>query len=91
MSKTLVEYTGLLTRELARRWRCSVVKICTLIERGELPGAFDTAVHGGAGKKPRWLIPMATIEAFERRRAVVPPPPAPRRRKKANDDVPQYV
>jgi hypothetical protein len=58
--------------ELARRWRVGVDKILALIVRGDLPGAFNGALHVGPGKRPRWKIPLATVEQFEAQRAAVP-------------------
>jgi hypothetical protein len=72
---------------LARRWAVSVEKILTLILRGEFPNAFNSALEIGAGKRPRWKIPLADVQAFERRRAAVPPAlKSKRERRQAAED-----
>jgi hypothetical protein len=73
---TTDERTVITPPRLARRWGVSIEKILTLITRGLLPGAFNAALETGPGKRPRWLIPLEAVEAFERSRAAVPPAPA---------------
>jgi hypothetical protein len=76
-------------QQLSDRWQVSVEKILGLIARGEL-SAFNTALEVGPGRRPRWRVPLAAVEAFERRRAAVPPepatPPAPRKQRKTAGD-----
>ena len=65
--------------ELARRWGVSPDKITHFIVTGELR-AIDASLK--RGDRPRYLIDVADIEAFENARAVVPAA-KPTRRKKA--------
>jgi hypothetical protein len=69
MDSTTIERTVLSPPGLARRWGVSVDKILALIARGQLPGAFNSALEIGPGKRPRWKIPFTTVEEFENKRA----------------------
>jgi hypothetical protein len=55
--------------QLARRWGVSPDKIVFFILTGELR-AIDASLKRGA--KPRYLIDVADVEAFEAARTVVP-------------------
>jgi hypothetical protein len=72
--------TGLTVREVARRYRVSPDKVRGWIKRGELT-AINTAA--ALSHKPRWVITIDALTAFERRRTSAPPQPAPRRRRPA--------
>jgi excisionase family DNA binding protein len=61
--------------ELARRWGISVDKVRAWIRSGELRAVNAARRPGG---RPRWLIGLEDLEAFERRRSA--PRPAPARR-----------
>ena len=75
MAATLTERAVLTPPELARRWHVSTEKILALIVRGELPGAFNAVLDIATARRPRWRIPLATVEQFEQRRAAVPKAP----------------
>jgi len=66
--------------ELARRWGVSPDKIVFFILTGELR-AIDASLK--RGDRPRYLIDVADIEAFEADRTVVPAVKATRRRKES--------
>ena len=72
MDSSLIQRSVLTPPQLARRWGVSIEKIHNLIVRGELPGSFNAALQVGPGKRPRWKIPIATVDQFERDRAAVP-------------------
>jgi len=74
---------------LAKMWGVGVDKILGFIRRGELR-AIDVSENRGTGR-PRFLIDLADIAAFEQSRAVVPPAPrATRRRRRRNINVREY-
>lgn len=71
---------------LAAEWGVAPEKIIGLIERGELV-AFNAALRA-AGKRKRWRIRRAEVEAFEARRAAKPQPArSPRRRADADGET----
>jgi Helix-turn-helix domain len=72
--------------ELAKQWGISPEKVLVWITSGELR-AIDASTH--RGQRPRYLIDVDDLAAFERSRAVTPPPVSTPRRRRPN--VPQYV
>jgi len=56
---------------LARQWGIDVNKVLNWIRAGELR-AIDASTR--VGGRPRYLIDVADIAAFERRRTVIQPP-----------------
>jgi hypothetical protein len=75
MSTRIEPGTVLTAAELAARWKLfrrdgttpNTGRVAYLIDRGELPGAFRLRL-GGEGRGGReWRIPLADVEAFERR------------------------
>jgi len=74
--------------QVAAMWGISADKIIRWILAGELR-AIDASTRQGG--RPRYLIDVDDLAAFERRRAVLlqPSPTAARRRKREN--IPQYV
>jgi len=74
--------------ELARRWGVDKAKIIVWIRSGELR-AIDASTRRGS--KPRYLIDLADIAAFEQAREVVPACPQPRARRARRPAVKQYV
>lgn len=70
---------------LAKMWGVGVDKILGFIRRGELR-AIDVSDNRGVGR-PRYLIDLADIAAFEQSRAVVPPPPPVQRRRRRRDII----
>jgi hypothetical protein len=71
---------GLTVRDVARRYRVSPDKVRLWIKRGEL-SAINTAAALCA--RPRFVVPVEALAAFERRRAAAPPPKPARRRKRS--------
>lgn len=65
-------------------------KVLAWIHCGELR-AVNIAQSRNA-QRPRWRIPVAAIEQFERSRETAPPPPKPARRrlKQSADEVRYY-
>jgi hypothetical protein len=78
MIATLPKRSKLTPPELARRWGISSDKILRWIASGELIATNAAATANG---RPRWLIDLADLAAFELRRAAQPKAAAPRRRK----------
>lgn len=67
--------------ELARRWGVSPDKIVFFILTGELR-AIDASLK--RGDRPRYLIDVADVEAFEMARTVIPATKkAPRRQRRS--------
>lgn len=74
---------------LAEAWRATPEKIIALIRSGELP-AIDVSLTPGVGR-PRYLIGLDDIRAFEQRRRVVPPPASQATRKtRQSSDVIEF-
>jgi hypothetical protein len=65
-----VERSKLTPPQLAARWGISPDKIVAWIRSGELR-AIDAATRRGG--RPRYLIDLADVLAFEEGRAIVPP------------------
>ena len=65
--------------QYARQLGVDVMKVLRWIRSGELRAFNAAATTSG---KPRYLIDLADIVAFEQSRAVAPPDPPQRRRKK---------
>ena len=71
--------------DIARSWRVNESKVLGFIKSGELRA---TNVATQAGRKPRWRIRPADLEAFTAARAAVPQTPVTRRpRRKAGHIV----
>jgi excisionase family DNA binding protein len=70
--------------------RCTVSQQTVLgwINSGEL-AAVNVGRKPG-GKKPRWRITQAALDAFEAARASCPPPPRPAQRRRSRDDVIEF-
>lgn len=68
---------------LAKMYGVGVDKILGFIRRGELR-AIDVSNNRGAGR-PRYLIDLVDVQAFEAARAVVPPVSRPQRRRRRRD------
>ncbi len=73
--------TKLTPPQMARSWGIDVAKILGWIRSGELK-ACNAATHPGG--RPRWLIDVREIEAFEARRSSQPTPRKPRRTRRAD-------
>ena len=71
--------TKLSPPQIARRWGVSPQKMLAWIGSGELR-AINAATR--LGGRPRFLIDVADLAAFEERRAVVATPAAVRRRRR---------
>jgi hypothetical protein len=70
--------TKLTPPELAAQWGIDPAKILTWIRSGELR-AIDASTRRGG--KPRFLIDLADVAAFEAARAVGPAPKVQRRKR----------
>jgi hypothetical protein len=64
--------------ELARQWGIDPHKVIAWVRSGELR-AIDVATHRGG--RPRYLIDLADVAAFEEARLVAPPTRVLRRRR----------
>ncbi len=74
---------GFTVADVARRYRVSPDKVRIWIKRGEM-SAIDTADRRCS--RPRFVVTVEALDAFERRRAATTPQaPKPRRRKKTQD------
>ncbi len=73
---------------LARRWGIGVDKVFAWIRSGELR-AVNAATNPSG--RPRFLIDVADIEAFERQRQVQPPQPVRRLRRRPVGNVTEFV
>ncbi|MDZ4784054.1 MAG: helix-turn-helix domain-containing protein [Planctomycetia bacterium] len=73
--------------EVARLFGVEPGKIIAWIRTGEL-----RAINGATkrGQRPRYLIDVADIEAFERSRQVIPVPAASPRRKRSTENVVEF-
>ena len=67
--------------EIARRWGIGTSKVLGWIRAGELR-AIDAAAS--PGQRPRYLVDITDLAAFENRRAVTGPTRSSRRRKLPN-------
>jgi len=74
--------------QYARQLGVDKAKVIAWIRSGELR-AIDASTHRGT--KPRFLIDVADIEAFEQDREVLPACPPPRVRRNRRSTVKQYV
>lgn len=68
--------------ELAAMWGIGVGKILDWIHRGELRAIDVSSKQGG---RPRYLIDLADVAAFETARSVQPPMPSARRNRRRRD------
>lgn len=75
--------TKLTPPQLAERWGISADKIVHWIKAGELR-AIDASLK--RGDRPRYLIDVADVEAFEAARAVVPEAPPARRQRETRPE-----
>lgn len=80
------ERTTFTPSEIAQRFGVGRKKIMDWIRSGELI-AIDLSTNPGISR-PRYGIPLESIEAFEKRRAVGPSPM--RRRNRKRYDGPRY-
>jgi excisionase family DNA binding protein len=71
--------TKITPTEVARRWGISRDKVLCWIRSGELR-AMNAATRPRC--RPRWLIDLADLAAFEQARAARPAPASPRRCRK---------
>ncbi len=81
--------TKLTVPQLARLWAVDPHKIRCWILSGELK-----AINGAKdpnSRRPRYLIDVADIRAFEEAREVIPACPHPRARRNRRSTVKQYV
>lgn len=67
--------------QLAKLWKKKPETIIDLIRSGALP-AIDASLHPGVGR-PRYLIGLDDIRAFEEARRVVPAPKQPPAKRRA--------
>ncbi len=74
--------TKLTPPQLARQWGVSADKILSFIRSGELRAVNAASKRGG---RPRYLIDVADIAAFEAAREASSPPPAKPRRQRKQD------
>lgn len=77
---------GLTVGDVAQRYRVSEDKVRTWVRKGELRAINTARVLCG---RPRWVIPVEALEAFEKRRQAVPPP-VPRRPRRKTNQVDYY-
>jgi hypothetical protein len=75
--------------ELARRWGISPDKVVSWLRSGELRG-INLALRAGPGKRARWRISLAEVEAFEQRRGATPTPRRTRRTKEQAEVIPFF-
>jgi excisionase family DNA binding protein len=89
MSFTETEHrTKLTPPELAALWGLSTDKILAWIRAGELR-AFNAVTR--LGGRPRWLIDIAEVEAFEARRSnTTTKLPSPKRRRRPLKEYTQF-
>lgn len=76
------ERTKITPPQLAAKWGVATEKIVFFIRTGELR-AIDASMR--QGERPRYLIDLADVEAFEKRREVAAPKKYTRRPKAAVD------
>ena len=73
--------------EIARRWGVSADKVLGWIRSGELR-AMNVASK--LTSRPRYLVDLADLAAFEERRAVIPPPPRVQQRRRRAEGVIEF-
>lgn len=73
--------------QVARLWGVSVDKVLTWIRSGELI-AINASTSGSG--RPRYLVDISALEAFERRRQVVAQKRIPRRRRDLRRKIKQF-
>jgi hypothetical protein len=88
---TTVERRTVTPPELARAWGVAPEKIVALIRAGELK-AFNAALHRN-GARPRYLINVEDVTAFEQARSAAARPSraASRQRRRKNPDVIEFI
>jgi hypothetical protein len=72
---------GLTVRDCALRYRVSGDRVRAWIRRGERAG-LSTA---DPGHKPRYVVTLEALEAFEKARAAAAPPRPKRRRRRVSE------
>jgi hypothetical protein len=87
MAATATSKRKLTPPELARLWGISPDKIAAWIRSGEL-----RAINAARDRRnrPRYLIDLADVAAFEQTRTVIPKVPAPRRRPARPTDIHEF-
>ena len=73
--------------QVAEMWGVSPEKVITWIRNGELR-AINAATRPDS--RPRYLIDVEDLAAFEQKRCVPAPIEAPRRRRRAADDLIEF-
>jgi len=84
---TLPNRQKLTPPEIAKAWGIDTGKVLTWIREGELR-AINAATSRST--RPRFLVDVDDLLAFERSREVVSTPPKPRTRRKAASQVRKY-
>jgi len=85
MSITRTKFT---VPQLARQWGIDKAKVMTWIRSGDMRAIDGATKRGG---RPRYLIDITDIAAFEQAREVIPACPRPRARRARRSTVKQYV
>jgi excisionase family DNA binding protein len=75
-------------REIAERWGISVHTVLAWIRANELKAVNVSRTPNG--RKPRWRITQAALDAFEAARTSHLPAPRAKRRKSSDDVVSFY-
>lgn len=88
MKESLLEYTKLTVPAIAKLYHVDTHKVRAWIRTGELR-AIDASTH--IGGRPRYLVSISDLEAFEQSREVIPACPTPRRVCRRRPQVKQYV
>jgi hypothetical protein len=70
---------GLTVADVARRYRVGPDRVRAWIARGELAAINTRDVRCG---RPRWVVTVEALTAFERGRQATTPAPHPKRRKR---------
>ena len=84
MAKAATKKTKFSPPEIAADYGISPEKVISWIRSGELR-AIDASTRRGG--RPRYLIDIEDLKAFEARRASTPPPKSRQRRKRQSDGI----
>ena len=84
---TVTEKTKITPPQLAVAWGISLEKVLSWIRNGELP-AIDASTS--QNQRPRYLIDLDDLAAFERRRATTPPPVKSKQKRRSPEDDGPY-